>query len=211
MTVADDGTQATEDQDDALKSLTGNEWDRLDKEPSVAWAAFKRYRDMGLGRSVPKLSREMGKPRTTLATYSMKYSWVMRAAAWDAEEDRLDQQWMQAERRRAVKRHVRQAQSLQSIWIQRLQTLSAQDLTATEVLRYAEIATKLERDALRLSEPDTVVNVTVGQVDALSAEDTRLRLALLQKEIAARHEELAPEEDTDTVEAELIDDDEDEE
>ena len=80
--------------------------------------------------------------------------------------------------------------------------MNPEDLSASEVIRYAEIATKMERDALRLTEPDTVVNVHLPMVDSLSFEDTRLRLEVLQKEIAARMKKLGE----DVVEAEVVED-----
>lgn len=176
----------TEREDDSLKSLTGNLWDRLEEESHSKFDLFKTYRDLGPTRTVAQVARDLNKSRPLLATYSSRYSWVLRAAAWDAEQDRLDQQWMAEERKKAAKRHVRQAQSLASKWITRLQTLDPSELSPGEVIRYAEIATKMERDALRMQEPDTVVNVNLPNVEALNVEDTRLRLEAIQREIQTR-------------------------
>jgi hypothetical protein len=195
------GKSAIPSGDDSWR-MTGNPWDRLENESQASWEAFKIYRDMGLTRSIPKVAQQLEKPRTTLGSWSVKNSWLMRAAAFDAEQDSLDQLWLAQERRKAAKRHVQQAQALSSKWIQRLQSLNPEDLSASEVIRYAEIATKMERDALRLTEPDTVVNVHLPMVDSLSFEDTRLRLEVLQKEIAARMKKLGE----DVVEAEVVED-----
>nr|DAI64401.1 MAG TPA: hypothetical protein [Caudoviricetes sp.] len=164
-------------------------WDRLNADTDTAWDAFKKYRDAGLSRSVPKLAKELGKPRTTLATYSSKYSWVLRVAAWDAEQDRLDQLWMHEERKKAVKRHVRQAQALSNKWLQRLANLDPNDLSTGDVIRYADIATRMEREALGMSDQRVDVQVSgsvEARVETLSAEDTRIRLEVLQQEIEMR-------------------------
>lgn len=173
--------------DDELNSVTGQVWDRLDGEPMQAWNAFKDYRDTGLTRSSWKTAVSIGKSRGTIAGYSSTWNWVSRAAAYDAEQDRLDQLLLQDERRKAAVRHVRQAQALNSKWLQRLQTLDPNELTPSEVLRYAEIATKMEREALRLNDVNVNVNVDpTARVEAMSASDVQLRLAALKNEIDNR-------------------------
>lgn len=190
------------------------EWDRLEHESTPAWEAFKMYRDMGMDRSTPKVSKELGTSMGTISGYSSKYSWVVRAAAWDAEQDRKDQVWMEKERRKALTRHVRQAQALTNKWVQRLQSLRPEDLTPSEVIRFAEVATKLEREALQISE--RAMNVTVdGQIaltSGLSPEDTEVRLGALQREIntrieeAAKLKEIAGRSGQDIVDAEVVSD-----
>lgn len=168
-----------------------NPWDRQPKEHDEAWRSFKHYRDMGLTRTTPKTAEELGKSLNTILTYSSRFSWVLRAAAWDAEQDRLDQLWMQQERKKAVTRHVKQAQQLTSKWLVRLQQLDPSQLSPSDVIRYADVATRMEREALEMDRKDINVNVsgTVEAVTSLSAEDTRMRLAQLNAEIKARLEE----------------------
>lgn len=163
-------------------------WDMQEGESSVAFEAFKFYRDLGLTRNLSKVAEKVGKSYQTIAIYSHKYSWAMRVAAWDKEQDRQEQQWLLDERKKAVTRHVRQAQSLQSKWIQRLQQLDPSELSVSEVIRYAEIATKLEREALGMAGTTVDVNLSgeVAHVEALSPEDTRLRMQELHRELQER-------------------------
>lgn len=190
------------------------EWDRLEHEPNQGWEAFKVYRDMGLDRSTPKVSKEMNIPMGTIGRYSTRFAWVVRAAAWDAEQDRKDQVWLEKERRKALTRHVRQAQALTNKWVQRLQSLRPEDLTPSEVIRYAEVATRLEREALQLDEKSVNVNVS-GQIaitDKLSPEETEIRLKALQREITSRAEDVQrlksiTSSDDDIIDAEVVPED----
>lgn len=169
--------------DDFEADKSGEIWDRMTGEHNDAWAGFQAYRNMGLERSLPKAAAELGKPRTTLATWSSRFSWLMRAAAWDAEMDRRDQLWLAEQRRHALTRHVRQAQMLQSKWLSAMATLQPDKLAPADVIRWAEVATRMEREALELA--DAAANVTVN-ITALSPEDTLVRLADLQREINER-------------------------
>jgi hypothetical protein len=161
-------------------------WERVTHEPAMAWESFRLYRDMGLTRSTNRVAEQRGVASSTIYTYSARWGWVVRAAAWDAEQDRLDTLWLQEERRKAVTRHVRQAQTLQTKWLTRLSTLDPNQLSPGEVIRYAEIATKMERDALQLAGSTVDVNVKVTDVGSLSPEEVRQRLELLQVEVRAR-------------------------
>lgn len=166
-----------------------NVWDRQPGEHPKAWEAFTKYRDAGLTRSTIKVAEELGRPRTTLASYSTRYSWVIRVAAWDAEQDRQDQLWLQQERKKAKIRHVRQAQGLANKWLTRLATLNPDELSPSDVVRYADIATRMEREALDMDGKKGVLNETLhlhATVGALTPQDTRVRLEALQREINER-------------------------
>lgn len=164
-------------------------WDRLSDESDRAWAAFKKYRDMGLHRSQWKVAEELDYGYSLVAKYSRKFSWVLRAAAWDDEQDRQDRAWLADERKKALARHVRQAQALTSKWVQALQSLDPARMTPSEVIRWAEVATKLEREALQM---DPTLNVhlsgSVDMISTMSAEDTMIRLRALQQEMDLRLE-----------------------
>ena len=162
-----------------------NPWDRQPQETDPAWKAFANYRDQGLTRSIYKTADQLNAQIGNIKNWSAKHKWRTRATAYDIEQDRQDQIWLAQERRKALKKHVQQAQALQSVWIRRLQTLNPDDLTPSETLRFAEIATKLERDALQLTDP-TIVNVNVTQIETLDLEDTRERLQQIRQEIDER-------------------------
>lgn len=166
-------------------------WDRQPNEGAKSWERFQIYRNMGPTRSLKRVSVETGVPTSTLSSQAMKNAWVMRAAAWDEEQDRLDQVWMRTERQKALKRHVKQAQALTNKWLERLGALDPNELSPSDVIRYAEIATKMEREALKMD--DKSLNVTVaGSVETIAQmgpDETKLRIAAIQRELARRAEE----------------------
>lgn len=167
-------------------------WDRQPKEHDAAWEAFKKYRDTGLTRSTTKLAKEIDRPIGTVLAWSSRFSWVVRAAAWDAEQDRLDQLWLQEERRKALTRHVKQAQQLHSKWLNRLQQLDPAQLSPSDVIRYADVATRMEREALSMASEVNVNHtgvVSLQSIEALSPEDTRMRMVQLKSEMEARLQE----------------------
>jgi hypothetical protein len=64
-------------------------WERQPKESARAYEAFVAYRDMGPGRAVRAVARELGKSVTLIGRWSSAHHWVERAEAWDAEQDRV--------------------------------------------------------------------------------------------------------------------------
>ena len=164
-------------------------WDQKPNEPNGDHKKFAFYRDLGPTRSQKQVAENFGVKLNTIYKLSSHHQWAYRAAAYDREQDRVDQEWVQNERRKAMTRHVRQAQSLQSKWIQGLQRIDPADLDVKDIIKYAEIATKLERQALGLEDSRIGVNVSgniTQSVEALSPEETRLRLEELKREMEAR-------------------------
>lgn len=168
-----------------------NPWDRQPKETPLAFTAFVHYRDLGLIRSLRKVSEDHSIPIDTLKGYSARNNWVTRCAAFDADRDRQDVLWVAEERRKAITRHVKQAQAITNKWLTALAGLDPNMMSPAEVIRYAEVATKMEREALQLGETLTVnVNGLERAVGAMSADDARTRLAALEREILERAAEV---------------------
>lgn len=173
-------------------------WDQRPNEPNGAYRKFAFYRDLGPTRSQKKVAEQFEVKLNTIYELSSDHKWMYRAAAYDREQERVDQEWIQDERRKAATRHIRQAQSLQSKWIQRLQQLRPEDLDAKDVIKYAEIATKLERQALGFDDMQVGVTANIVQsVESLSPEETRIRLEELRREMDNRLSEDNGEKGTD--------------
>lgn len=68
-----------------------NLWDQQPKESSKAFERFALYRDMGAGRSLRKLAKDLELNPSTLADFSKKHSWQERVSAFDAYIDRASQ------------------------------------------------------------------------------------------------------------------------
>jgi hypothetical protein len=57
-------------------------------ESPKAFAAFQAFRDLPAStRSVAKAAEALGKSVNTLHRWSRAHDWVLRAAAWDGEQD----------------------------------------------------------------------------------------------------------------------------
>ena len=147
-------------------------WERWPGESDAAFSAFVIYRDLGPQRSLDAAStryharnqpppaqsdgtgRKNKKCSGQIRTWANRWDWRARAAAWDAEQDRLARQAMHQEILDMRKRHAQEAMMLQKAATQRLQALDPQTLTQAQLLAYFVEATKLER--LSRGEPETV-------------------------------------------------------
>lgn len=157
-------------------------WERQKGESSKAYAAFCVYRDLGPDRSIEKARQTMPKtrPKSWLVCWSTKYNWVARAAAYD---DYLDRK-KRLEREKAImdmmERHARLAVAFQQRIAQRLQEVDPAELSPSDMAKWLDTATKLER--LSRGEPteigkQEVTLPTVVEViaDAENADPTAQR------------------------------------
>lgn len=58
-------------------------WDRQEGEGAKAYEAFCIYKDLGKGRSLPKVSQKLAKSLTIIKKWSFTHNWKTRADAWD--------------------------------------------------------------------------------------------------------------------------------
>ncbi|MFE7276916.1 hypothetical protein [Streptomyces sp. NPDC057623] len=163
-------------------------WERQEHESPAAFEAFAAYRGLGPARSVTKVARELGKSRTLVGRWSRRFAWVVRAAAFDRERDRLFIAEQAHARKEIARRHAKLAQAVQSKAVARLQTLDPRELSPSELLRYIQVAAEIERRAVGEapvagSAEDRDQGVDVA---ALSDEDRRARMVQLRKELERR-------------------------
>jgi hypothetical protein len=81
-------------------------WDQQIDESSKAFEAFCTYRDMGIGRSLRKLSKMTNCHLSTLGEHSKKYDWQSRVIAWDAHLDKISQHNQSAELKEMKRRQI---------------------------------------------------------------------------------------------------------
>jgi hypothetical protein len=129
-------------------------WDRRPAESPRAWAAFNTYRDIGPGRTYQKVADRLHKSGANYRRWGTKHDWRDRAGAWDAEQDRLWQEEVTADRHRIAKRHVQLAGQLYSKVLQRLSTMDPADLSPGEVRLWMEAALKIERAVYGLGDDE---------------------------------------------------------
>lgn len=167
---------------------TVGSWERQSGESVQAFEAFAVYRDLGPVRSVTKVARELDKSRTLVGRWSRQFAWVMRAAAYDREQDRLFLLEQAQARREIARRHAKLAQAVQGKAVARLQSLDPRELSPSELLRYVQVATEIERRAVGeapVAEPKNDRDQG-ADLSGLSDEDRRARMEQLRRELERR-------------------------
>ena len=120
-------------------------WERQPKETPKPFEAFCVYRDMGTERSLRKVSEKLGKSETLMARWSTAHNWVERAAAWDAEQDRIARQEQIEQIKKMRKRQADSGYALQMKAIKALQELPTNEITAQDIVRMLVEGGKMER------------------------------------------------------------------
>ncbi|MEV4705441.1 hypothetical protein [Actinoplanes sp. NPDC049316] len=166
-------------------------WDRQKQEPEAAYAYFAVYRDLGRTRTVAKVADEVNKSRDYLHKIAATWRWVQRAQTFDREQDRVYSEALAERRREMAERHARLASALQSKVVTRLQSLDASKLTPTDIARWLEVTTRLERLALGLPDSATAVSGPDGapievEVSGMGEADRSAFFRALVAEASAR-------------------------
>lgn len=122
-------------------------WERLPGESSRAYSVFCEYRDLGPERSLDKLKQKLNKSRTksTLARWSGKYKWVERAKAYDDYIEKKKRREHEKAILEMAERHAKLAVAFQQRIAQRLQEINPEELGPADLVRWLDVATKLER------------------------------------------------------------------
>lgn len=163
-------------------------WERITGESAPAFQAFAAYRDMGADRSLAKVAQQLGKSTTLVERWSARDFWVNRVAAWDEEQDRIWRAQMVASRREVGKRQLRIANAMQGRLVDALSRLDVDTMTARDLGYWLQVTTQVQRDALGQGSRHEVTGADGGpvQVENLSPEQAKARLAEVQAEIARR-------------------------
>jgi hypothetical protein len=114
-------------------------WERQDGESLPAWSAFRCYRDMD-HRSLSKVGQELGKSKTLMSRWSVRWGWIERVNLYDADLDRrVRLKFIQAQID-ARERHARVAQAT-------LATLASPVGAMLNALRNPTVLERLTRQA----------------------------------------------------------------
>lgn len=120
-------------------------WEPLEVESSKNYEAFSIYRDMGTQRSLSKVAEKLQKSETLMGRWSGNYNWVERAAAWDAEQDRIMREEQVNEIKKMRQRHADLAYSMIIKAAKALKRIPDDEIKASDISRMVETASKLER------------------------------------------------------------------
>lgn len=164
-------------------------WERQPGESAAAWEAFACYRDLGLSRSIAKVADRLTKSRTLIERWSTAHRWVLRAEAWDREQDRLWRAERHQASREVARRHARLASAAQSKIVAQLQQLDPSRLTPSDVIRWLEVTIRIERQAYGMDATDaasTTKSPETADVSDLTDEERRARMEQLRRELEAR-------------------------
>lgn len=136
-----------------LERVERQPWERQKGEPSRAFRAFARYRDMER-RSLRRLAEEMGVSLRLVSRWSRQHHWVERCAAWDAEVDRLAREEQVKAIAEMKRRHDEAGMAMIRAALERLATMDREQIDASAVVRLLAEGVKIER--LARGEPETV-------------------------------------------------------
>jgi IS30 family transposase len=120
-------------------------WERQRGESQKSYEAFSIYRDMGATRSIQKVAQKLTKSDALLRRWSSKWNWVERAKEYDAEIDRQYLLEQEEERKKMSERHAKQAMMFQNKILERLRTIDPNRLSPADLIRWFDIAVKIER------------------------------------------------------------------
>lgn len=120
-------------------------WEKQPNESSKAYAAFCIYRDMGISRSLQKVSQQLSKSETLMKRWSERWSWVDRASGYDDYIERRKREENEKMIIEMSERHAKLAVAFQQRLAQRLSSLEPSEITPGDMARWLDIATKIER------------------------------------------------------------------
>ena len=162
-------------------------WERQYGESRQAYAAFKEYRDLPPHqRTLAKAAEKYGRSVRLIERWSGQWQWMKRVAAFDLDQDRFK---LQAERDAIIEMSRRQAQialMFQTKLIQRLNDIDPGELEPTDLARWFEVATKVERLARGLPDQITREEITGAGGGPISIEEKYERLHLIMANPEAR-------------------------
>ena len=127
------------------QELEAAPWEQQPGESAKAFEAFAAYRDMGVERSIRKVTRQLNKSLTLIGKWSSANNWPERARAYDMDLDRQAHAQAVREVRNMENRHIRIAMQLQAKALEALEQLDVATLSPKMQLAFIAKATEIER------------------------------------------------------------------
>lgn len=129
----------------AQKKEERKPWERLPKETTEAFEAFKEYRDMGAERSLAKVGAKLGKSTELMERWSARHDWVKRVQAWDDEVEREASKNLLKEIAKMRSRQRKQALKMQLKGLDLLNGINVGDAKLSEIVSLMKLGMEQER------------------------------------------------------------------
>lgn len=136
-------------------SCSENLWGRQEGESGKAYEAFGVYRDMGAGRTVSAVARQLRKSRALIDRWKRQWNWAERARAYDRELERAAHEEALKAVREMSRRHIGMALRMQTKAMEGLRELKPGKMRTKDVVALLHEGTKLERDSRARMVEDT--------------------------------------------------------
>ncbi len=121
-------------------------WERRPDESEPAHAAFQVYERQPSGdRSLRRVATEVGKDFALIGRWSSAHGWTARVAAWDLHQDRIRQRAHEQAILAMSERHAQLATAFQGKIVERLRAIQPAELSPADLVRWFEVASKVER------------------------------------------------------------------
>lgn len=174
-----------------------NPWEQqLPRETQLQYSRFLVFRDMGPEsdrlRQTLEVLNSTGDKLTynTIKDYSSAFRWTARAGAWDRYHVQAERARMVRRRRRMIEDQCKAAEKLRAKGIEALHALNYQDLTPGDIVRFVELAHKIETSIYREFEdapaPTANSNTGIEDIASWSPAERRRRLEQLTAELSTR-------------------------
>ncbi len=131
-------------------------WEQQPNETAKRYGQFVTFRDLGRTRTLPRTAELLQRHPVTVRKTSAEFRWLERAEAYDRHLDKLYEAMWLEERRKAAEADAKILGAAIGKVAQRLPSLNAQEMSASDVIRLMDVAMR-HRRVLFGDPTDTVV------------------------------------------------------
>ena len=168
-----------------MREQKEKEWERLPNEGRKAYAAFCIYKDLGLERSYKKVAEVLHCSIQLVGKWGRDWEWQNRIRAYEENLEREKLKQKVKNRQEMEERHAKVAQLLQAKLVERLQGLSASELSPADVAKWLDVAVKVER--LSMGAPtENVTQHHEGEVKVVDDQEQEMLERVLDDPEACR-------------------------
>jgi len=134
--------------DDPLGEYVGTPWERQPKETADQFNKFAVFLALGPSRNIIEMMKKLGLSvggRGKMQLVAGRKRWYERAAAYDEHLEKLRVTAVETEVQEMAKRHAANAVKIQEKLLARLEALQPQELEPSDLIKWFDIAVKVER------------------------------------------------------------------